>query len=518
MYTGNENKTTVQEHSIDIQPRDKYNLELVANVHPPEWQNPTPASRYNLVVIGAGTGGLVTAIIGASLGAKVAIVEKHLLGGDCLNVGCVPSKALIRSAHTIGEINAAADFGVDVPAGSTADFPKIMERMRQIRARISKDDSAQRLVDLGVDVFLGEAHFTGPNAVEVGGQTLNFKRAVIATGARAASPPIPGLAEAGYLTNESVFSLTELPRRLAVIGGGPIGCELAQSFLRFGSEVVLFQDSPHILNKEDPDAAAIVQNTFLREGMCLLLNANISRVEVQDGKKVLYYERPDGSGQLTVDEILVGVGRAPNVDTLNLEATGVQYDQRRGVEVDDMLRTSQSHIFAIGDVAKGYYKFTHAADAAARIVARNALFKGRQKVSDLNMPWCTYTDPEVAHVGLYEHQAREQGIQVDTFVQELSHVDRAITDGEDEGFVKVHVRKGSDQIVGATIVAKHAGEMINEFTLAMEGKIGMKTLANVIHPYPTQSEAVRKVANAYTRTRLTPTLQKLFKWWIRLTG
>jgi pyruvate/2-oxoglutarate dehydrogenase complex dihydrolipoamide dehydrogenase (E3) component len=502
---------------VDVQPQDRYNTELIANVHPPDWQNPTPADRYNLVVIGAGTGGLVSAIIGAGVGAKVALVEKNLLGGDCLNVGCVPSKAIIRSGHTINEIQEACNFGVKVPPGVEVDFSRVMERMRQVRARISKGDSVRRFSEAGIDVFLGEGHFTGPNSLEVGGQTLNFSKAVIATGARAADPPIPGLAEAGYLTNETVFSLTERPPRLAVIGAGPIGAEMAQAFRRLGSEVVLFHDSSHILNREDADAAEIVQQKFMHEGICLLLNVKITQVTTQDGKKVLHYERPEGGGEVAVDEILVGAGRVPNVDTMNLEAAGVTYDMRHGVEVDDYLRTSSRNIFAVGDVAMKY-KFTHMADATARIVVRNALFKGRQKVSDLKLPWCTYTDPEIAHVGLYEHEAQQQGIEVDTYVQELGEVDRAITDGEDEGFVKVHVRKGTDKIVGATIVAKHASEMINEFTLAMVGNLGMGTLANVIHPYPTQSEAVRKVANAYTRTRFTPTLQKLFKWWIKLTA
>jgi pyruvate/2-oxoglutarate dehydrogenase complex dihydrolipoamide dehydrogenase (E3) component len=511
------NGTYQDQFVVDVEPRDEHNAQLVSNVHPADWQNPRPAERYNLVVIGAGTGGLVTAIIGAGVGAKVALVEKNLLGGDCLNVGCVPSKAIIRSAHTVGEIRRSHEFGVNVPPGVEVDFGRVMERMRQVRARISHGDSVKRFSEAGIDIFLGEGHFTGPNSLDVGGQTLNFSRAVIATGARAAQPPIPGLADAGYLTNETVFSLTERPERIAIIGAGPIGAEMAQAFRRLGSEVVLFHDSAHILNREDADAAEIVQQAFIREGIQLVLNGKITQVITRDGKKVLQYEQPDGSSEIAVDEILVGAGRVPNVDTLNLEAAGVHYDMRKGVEVDDRLRTSNNNIFAVGDVALKY-KFTHMADATARIVIRNALFKGRQKVSDLVLPWVTYTDPEIAHVGMYEHEAQAQGIAIDTFVQELSEVDRAITDGEDTGFVKVHVKKGSDKIVGATIVARNAGEMINEFTLAMVAGVGMSTLANVIHPYPTQSEAVRKVANAYTRTRFTPTLQKLFKWWIKLTA
>jgi pyruvate/2-oxoglutarate dehydrogenase complex dihydrolipoamide dehydrogenase (E3) component len=503
--------------SVTIPPQDQHNQQLVENVHPPDWKNPTPANHYNLVVIGAGTAGLVTAAGAAGMGAKVALVEKHLLGGDCLNVGCVPSKAVIRSAHVVGDLQDAERFGVRLLDGYEVDFATVMERMRRVRASISDNDSAQRFRELGVDVFLGAGRFTGDHTLEVAGATLEFKKAVIATGARALEPDVPGLAEAGFLTNETVFSLTERPARIAVIGGGPIGSELAQAFQRLGSEVVLFHRSEHILNREDADAADIIQQTFLHEGMCLLLNANIKEVTMQHGKKVIHYDRPECSGEVAVDEILVGAGRVPNVDGLNLESVGVEYDRRKGVRVNDHLQTSNPHIYAVGDISM-HHKFTHAADAAARIVIRNALFMGRSKLSDLVMPWCTYTDPEIAHVGLYAHEAHQQGIEVDTFVAHMHDVDRAITDGEENGFVKVHVKKGSDQIVGATIVARRAGDMISELTLAMVGNIGLKTLANVIHPYPTQAEAIKKVADAYNRTRLTDTVKGLTTRWIKWTA
>jgi pyruvate/2-oxoglutarate dehydrogenase complex dihydrolipoamide dehydrogenase (E3) component len=502
-------------HGVEVLPHDEHNTKLVANVHPPEWKNPTPSGTYNMVVIGAGTGGLVTAVIAASLGAKVALVEKHLMGGDCLNVGCVPSKAIIRSARAMHEIQHASNFGLRVPEGTEIVFGSVMERMRQIRARISEVDSARRYTEEGVDVYLGQGRFTGPDTLEVGGQTLRFKKAVIATGARAAEPPIPGLKEAGFLTNETVFTLTERPQRLAVIGGGPIGAELAQAFQRLGSEVTLLHNRSHILEREDADAAEIVQQQLLQDGVRLVLDVKINEVTLRDGTKVLRYEQPDGSGEVAVDEILVGAGRVPNVDTLDLEAAGVEYD-RKGLKVDDNLRTTNPNIYGVGDVAVPY-KFTHAADATARIVARNALFKGRGKASTLTMPWVTYTEPEIAHVGLYEHEAKERGIEVDTFVAHLGDVDRAIADGEDEGFVKVHVKKGSDKIVGATIVAHHAGEMISEITLAMVGNVGLSTINDVIHPYPTQAEAIRKVAGLYMRTKLTPTVKKLFNWWLRFT-
>jgi pyruvate/2-oxoglutarate dehydrogenase complex dihydrolipoamide dehydrogenase (E3) component len=490
---------------------------LVANVHPADWQNPEPASRYNLVVIGAGTAGLVIAAGAAGLGAKVALIERHLLGGDCLNVGCVPSKCMIRSSRVLGDLAAAADLGVHVPAGTEADFSAVMERMRRLRARLSHHDSAYRFQQqLGVDVFLGEGHFTGAHTVAVGNKTLRFKRAVIATGARAVHPPIPGLAEAGFLTNETVFSLTERPRRLAVIGGGPIGCELAQVFRRLGCEVVLFHNAAHLLNREDGDAAEIVQKAFVRGGITLVLGSRLTRVEQTAQGKVLHYEAHGQAGQATVDEILVGAGRAPNVEGLNLEAVGVAYDQHKGVLVNERLQTSNSKVYAAGDICMDY-KFTHAADAAARVVVQNSLFFGRKKLNTSTIPWCTYTDPEIAHVGLSEHGAAEQGIAVQTFCIPMAEVDRAVADGEEDGFVKIHVKHGTDQILGATIVARHAGEMINEITLAMTAKVGLGALSSVIHPYPTQAEAIRKAGDAYNRTRLTPFVKKLFNSWLAWT-
>ena len=499
-----------------VKPADAHNARLLSNVHPPDWQNPTPASRYNLVVIGAGTAGLVTAAGAAGLGAKVALVEKHLLGGDCLNVGCVPSKAVIRSGRAVFDAREAGPFGVRVGKPVEIDFPAVMERMRKLRADLSTHDSAQRFATLGVDVFLGEARFAGPDTVEVAGQTLRFKRAVIATGARAVEPPIPGLAEAGYLTNETVFNLTQRPARLAVIGGGPIGCELAQAFQRLGSQVSLLHKNAHLLDREDMEAAALLQKAFIREGIALRLNATITRVERSAGGKLVYYEAQGKEETLAVDEILVGAGRAPNIEGLNLEAAGVQYDRRKGILVNDCLQTSNPHIYGAGDVCLAW-KFTHAADSSARIVIQNALFLGRKKASALTMPWCTYTDPEIAHVGLSEPRdggTGERGLEVDTYVRQFKEVDRAVLDGEEEGFVKVHVRKGHDEILGATIVARHAGEMISEISVAMAARIGLGKLASVIHPYPTQAEALRQCGDAYNRTRLTPTVKKWMGRWL----
>lgn len=499
---------------LGIYPLDEHNQKLLSNVHPENWQNPTPAASYNLVVIGGGSAGLIAAVAAAGLGARVALIERHLLGGDCLNVGCVPSKAIIRSSRVVAELNQAARFGVHLNGEASVDFGAVMERMRRVRASISPHDSAERFRDLGVDVFLGEGQFTSAETVEVAGKRLHFKKAVIATGSRPFVVPIAGIKEAGYLTNETIFNLTERPERLAVIGAGPIGSELAQAFNRLGSEVVLFDLLPQILGREDKEAAAIVESVLRDEGIRLELGVKVNQVSPSpEGKaKVIEFERNGQSFSLSVDDILLAVGRVPNVETLNLEAAGVEF-HRKGIKVDDTLQTTNPNIYAAGDVALKY-QFTHTADASARIILQNALFPGpKKKVSSLVIPWVTYTDPEVAHVGLYEHEAHEQGIKTDIYKVDLSSVDRAVTDGETAGFVKILTKKGSGKILGATIVAPHAGEMINELTLAMTQNIGLGALANVIHPYPTQSEAIRRAADVYNRTRLKPLYSKILSAW-----
>ncbi len=389
-------------------PQDVNDETLISNVHPLDWKDPKPASRYHLVVIGAGTAGLVAAAGAAGLGARVALVERHLLGGDCLNAGCVPSKSIIRSSRVETELHEAGRFGLNISGETQVDFARVMKRMRSLRARISFHDSVRRFQDLGVDVFLGAGRFTGPDALDVHGQSLHFKKAVIATGSRPDRPSTPGLDEAGYLTNETVFSLRERPRRLAVMGGGPIGCELAQAFRRLGCEVTLFHRSAHLLNREDSDAAEILQQSFLEEEIRLILNCTIQRVEKRRAKNNSL-SLPGGEKEFAADEILVGVGRAPSVEGLNLESAGVDYDQRDGVRVNDFLQTSNPSIYAAGDICLKY-KFTHMADAAARIAIQNALFIRSKKLSALTVPWCTFTDPEIAHVGLYERDAREKGI------------------------------------------------------------------------------------------------------------
>jgi pyruvate/2-oxoglutarate dehydrogenase complex dihydrolipoamide dehydrogenase (E3) component len=494
-------------------PDDELNARLLANGHPSDWVNPTAADSYNLVVIGGGSAGLVAAVGAAGLGARVALIERDILGGDCLNTGCVPSKTIIRSAKVMGEMARAERYGIHLDSPPTVDFAAVMRRMRSVRADLSKTDSAQRFTDLGIDVFFGSAQFTGSNSLEVEGQKLRFTKAVLATGSRAAKIPIPGLEETGYLTNESLFfQLTEQPRRLAIVGAGPIGCELAQTFQRLGTQVILLEVMPQILIREDSDAAQIVAESLQKDGVEMLLGVKIQKVAGAGDIKRVLYELNGEVHELEVDEILLGAGRTPNVDSLNLEAAGVEYT-KKGVTVDDTLQTTNSDIYAAGDVALKY-QFTHTADASARIVLQNALFPGpKKKFSDLVIPWATYTDPEIAHVGLYAHEAAEKGIEIDTYKVPLDESDRALADGETEGFVKVHTAKGSDKILGATIVAPHAGEIISELTLAMTHNLGLKAIVDTIHPYPTVAGSIRRVGDLYNRTRLSPMVGKVFGAW-----
>lgn len=498
--------------NFHIEPLDTHNQELLSRVHPENWVNPKPDGPYNLVVIGGGTAGLVSAAGAAGLGAKVALIERSLMGGDCLNTGCVPSKAIIRSARAVHDVREAKRFGVFGHV-EQVDFAAAMGRMRQIRAKISHHDSFERFKGLGIDVYMGSAQFLNDRQIEVAGQVLDFKKAVIATGARASVPSIPGLAEVDYLTNENVFNLTTLPQRLICIGGGPIGCELAQALHRLGAHVTLIHNGSHLLNREDPEAAAIVQQAFLQEGINLVLNAEIKSVSQGPEGKTVKYLQNGQEAVVTGDAILLATGRQPNIERLNLEKAGVQ-SHKRGVEVNDYLQTTNKNIFAAGDVCMAW-QFTHAADFAARIVLQNALFMGNKKLSDLVMPWCTYTDPEVAHVGLYAHEAQAKGIEIDTYQKSFSDVDRAMADGETQGFVKAITAKGSDRILGATIVARHAGEMLGELTLAIQHQIGLGKIASVIHPYPTQAEAIRHLGDQYNRTRLNPTVKNVFDYWMR---
>ena len=501
---------------VQLQPFDEHNKKLESFVHPQDWVNPEPADRYNLVVIGSGPAGLITAIGAAGLGAKVALVERELMGGDCLNVGCVPSKGVISAARVAAAVRDAGEFGVQIPDGWGIDFGAVMTRMRRLRADMAHHDSAARFQELGIDVFLGSGSFTKDGHVEVACKKLNYKRAVICTGGRAAELPIPGLKDVDYLTNESIFSLTELPKRLIVIGGGPIGTEMAQSFARFGSQVTQIEKAPNILPREETDAALIVQKALEKDGVTFVLNANTVRVEQRGNEKIVMVEQDGQEKEIVGDQLLIGIGRTPNVDGMGLENVGVKFDIRNGIKVTDNLQTTNPKIYAAGDICSKY-KFTHAADFMARIVIVNTLFMGRGKASTLTIPWATYTSPELAHVGLGPDEAKRRGVEIDTFTQLLDGVDRAILEGDDEGFVRIHVKKGTDKIVGATIVATNAGDMISEITLAMTHGLGLKKIASTIHPYPTQGDAIRKVGDLYNRTRLTPFVRKLFQRWLSWT-
>ncbi|HLW12631.1 MAG TPA: mercuric reductase [Casimicrobiaceae bacterium] len=488
--------------------------ERTDNVRPADWRNPSPAPRYDLVIVGAGTAGLVAAHTAAAQGATVALVERHLLGGTCLNIGCVPSKAILRTSRLYAEMRHADQYGARTPTDIRVDFATVMQRVRGVRARISRAGSAHRLTAAGVDVFFGHARFTRTDALDVDGATLRFRKALIATGARPDTPAIPGLVEAGYLTNENAFDLTEAPRRLLVIGGGPLGCEMAQAFCRLGVQTIIVQKRPLFLPREERDAAQILSDAFARDGIEVRLNTRALDVRVEGGAKIVDLVSDDYHSTVVVDAILTGTGRVPNTDGLDLEAAGVDYDARHGVHVDDFLRTRNRRIYAAGDVCLRH-KFNDTADASAHIVVQNALFGGRQRLSALTIPWCTYTDPEIAHVGLYVRQARERNIPVKTFTIPMHDVDRAIADDEEVGFVKINVQERTDRILGATIVARHAGEMISEITLAIVAGIGLRTLARVIHAYPTQAEAIAKAADAYTRNRSVPEGERRAMAWLR---
>lgn len=493
------------------EPVDRHNAAWLSRVAPEGWKNPTPATRYNLVVVGGGTAGLVTAVAAAGLGARVALVEQHRLGGDCLNTGCVPSKSLLRSARAAAAVRDAARFGVRVPDGVEVDFAAVMERMRAVRAAISPHDSAQRLRDLGVDVFFGAAQFNGRESLEVSGATLRFRRAVIATGARVSAPTVRGLEAVRYLTHESVWSLTTQPRRLAVLGGGPIGCELAQAFARLGTRVAVIHPHAEILDKEDADAAAVVRAALERDGVEFQLGVRVGAVST-DASGLLFLD----AASEPFDALLVATGRKPNVDRLGLESAGVALTPEGKLQVDDRLQTTNSRIFAAGDVCL-HDQFTHAADFSARLVVQNALFFGRKKASALLVPRATYTDPELASVGLTVASARNRGVAVDVFHRPFADVDRARTDDDGPGFVRILVASGTDRIVGATIVGPHAGDLISEVALAMASGTGLGRLASVIHPYPTLAEAIRQCGDQFNRTRLTPSvkawMERWFRWW-----
>ncbi len=483
-----------------------------------------------MVVIGAGTAGLVTAAGSASLGGRVALIERNRMGGDCLNFGCVPSKALISSARLAQRIREAEKWGLHNQEPQF-EFREVMERMRARRAKIAPNDSQERFESLGVDVFRGEARFVSPHQIEISpspqssplgrggreapgeGETLRAKNFVIATGSRATIPKIAGLEAISFFTNETIFDeLHEKPESMAVLGGGPIGCELGQAFSRLGVKITIVHNGDQLLPPEDRDVAEFMQKQFAAEGINVRLNAKTKRVRFDHGRVIL----ETNDGDITADTLLIAAGRTPNIEQLNLAAARVKHNEH-GVEVNDYMQTSQPHIYAAGDVANRL-KFTHTADFTARALVRNIVMPLqllRQKVDFSVVPWCTYTDPEVAHVGLGEKEATKRGIACDLFSVPLQEVDRAVVESEEAGFAKVLTRKGSDKILGATIVGPHAGDLLHEFVLAMNAGVGLGQIASMIHAYPTFAELARKAGDKYNKTRLTPFAKKLFAWLYR---
>jgi pyruvate/2-oxoglutarate dehydrogenase complex dihydrolipoamide dehydrogenase (E3) component len=492
----------VRDPSTTAAPPDAFERDRLARVGPDGWRNPAPAARYDLVVIGAGPAGLAAAEGAATLGARVALVERKLLGGASLNNASIPSKTLLRTTRLYADIEHARRYG-GIAEPMVPDFARAMARVRHVRSHLSREESVRRVVAMGIDLFFGTARFVAADAVEVEGARLAFARAVVATGASSSVSPIPGLVEAGFHSSETIFDLERLPARLVVIGGGPLGCELAQAFRRMGSAVTIVQDRPLFLDNEERDAAQLLSDAFARDGVEVRLNTEAVRVRVADGRKLVDLRSDDYESTVVADEILTGMGRLPNVQGLQLEAAGIDFDAGRGVVVDPFLRTSNPRVYAVGDVCLEH-KFTHTAVTSARVALRNALFGGSERMDDKVVPWCTYTDPEIAHVGIHVREGNRRGLAVKTFTIPMHEVARAVTDGEDVGFVKVTVLEGSDRIVGATIVARHAGEMINEISLAMGARLGLRGLAKVIHSYPTQADAIRQAAQAYNRARLTP--------------
>ncbi|MDX1594075.1 MAG: FAD-dependent oxidoreductase [Gammaproteobacteria bacterium] len=460
---------------------------------------PAPAvTDYNLVVIGAGSGGLVSAYIAAAVKAKVALVEKHAMGGDCLNTGCVPSKALIRSAKMASQGRHAEAYGLR-PREVEVDFAAVMERVQRVIAKVEPHDSVERYTGLGVEVIQGEARIRSPWEVEADGRVLTTRNIVVATGARPAVPDLEGLDRVDFLTSDTVWNLRENPGRLLVLGGGPIGCELAQAFHRLGAEVTLVQRR-RLMPREDEEVAELVERRFRDEGIRVLTHHATRRVEVEDGEKVMVCEHDGGEVRIGFDTLLVALGRKANVTGFGLEELGVTLTPRGTVEADPLLRTNYPNIYVVGDVT-GPYQFTHVAAHQAWYAAVNALFSPFKtfRVDYSVIPWATFTDPEVAHVGLNEQAAREQGVRYEVTRYGIDDLDRAIADGEDYGFVKVLTPPGKDRILGATIVGAHASDLLAEFVLAMKHGLGLNKILGTIHVYPTHAEANKYAAGEWRK-------------------
>ena len=480
--------------SVELFPADIYNQKTIRQGHPPDWVNRN-GGEYDLVVLGGGPAGLVAAMTAAAEGYRVAMTEQRLTGGTCVNFGCTPSKALIRCARAVHDAGRGTEFGFRLDSSPRANFPAVMERVRRMRSMSSAGDAVQAVEQTGVHVYLGHTRFTAQNVVELEGRQLRFREAVIATGSDPLLPAIDGLRPGEYLTNESVFSLTELPARLVVIGGGPLACELAQAFHRLGSEVDLVSGPPNLLPNDEPETGELIRRRFEQEG--LRLHLGYTAVRVGGGR--LTVRGPAGTRELPYNALLLGTGRKAKVDGLNLEAAGVRLGKDR-VQVDEYLRTSNPNIYAAGDVAFPE-KFTHAAMATARLCVANALDGANRPARELVIPHCTYTDPEVAQVGLTPRRALAEGVPIDTYRLDLAKVERAFIDGEEEGFAAMYTRRGTGEIAGATLVAAHAGEMVSQLTLAIANKVPLEGLAETVHCYPTQAEVFQRIALQYAGSR-----------------
>jgi len=456
--------------------------EWLRRTRPADWRNPAPSARYDLCIVGAGPAGSTAAVHAARQGLRVALVERRQLGGNSLNWGSVPSKTLINAAR------------------SGAELPAVLSRLRRVRSHIAEHHSIERLQALGIDVFLDQAHFVGTHALRVGAVTLCFRKALIATGARPAPADIPGLADIGFRTSETIFDLAALPRRLGVIGGGALGCELAQAFAALGSKVTILQRQPKFLPGIERDAAEILSRALARDGVETRLNTAVLAARTADGSRVLDVANNELRFPIAVDEVLLSVGRVPNVEDLELDAAGVLRDPTVGVHTDDFLQTTNPDVYAAGDVCMRH-QFANVAEATARMAVQNAFAGARERCSELLIPRCAYCNPEIAQIGLHSWQARERGIPIKSYTVFMADVDRAITDDRTEGFVKLYVREGTDGIVGATIVAARASEMINELSVIMNAKIGMRRLADILHTYPAQSCAIQLAARAFVRNQ-----------------
>ncbi|MSQ67622.1 MAG: pyridine nucleotide-disulfide oxidoreductase [Gammaproteobacteria bacterium] len=487
---------------------------------------PRPAwFDYNLAVIGAGSGGLVAAYIGAATQARVALIERSEMGGDCLNTGCVPSKALLRCARACAELRRAAEFGLRNAQGD-CDFAAVMARVAATVRAVAPHDSVARYTALGVECLAGQARLVSPWTIEITGEhavrQITAAHTIIATGARPTLPNLPGLEAVGYLTAETVWALRELPRRLVVLGGGPVGCELAQAFARCGSQVVLVQRAERLLPGEDPDVSVLLKRRFAREGVAVLTEATALRCEMENGAKSLCVAFEGAELHIAFDQLLVAIGRTPNTADCGLDALGIAFTAGGTIESDEYLATQYPNIHVCGDVA-GPFQLTHAAAHQATFAALNALFGRfkRWRVDYRVVPRCTFTAPEVARVGLNETTARAQSVPYEVTRYDLADLDRAIADGSNEGFLKVLTVPGSDRILGVTIMGEHAGETIAEFALAMQHGLGLNKILGTVHLYPSFAEANKHLAGTWKRQQVSIGQRRLLRAltaWLRGAG